>query len=213
MTEGRAGCRDQTLLWLLDAGTLSDAELDGYGAWLGDGERQRCARFVRAERRRQFIAGRALLRLALGRLLGTDPRAVVLRERPGDAPALETPAPGGLGFSISHSGPWVACAASTVSRLGLDIERINAGRDLLALAEQALGPEAVSELRALEGQARVDAFYRMWCLHEAHFKLGSASARDYVFAQPGLALALSANPPLAPAPSPVIVTLDALAGS
>jgi 4'-phosphopantetheinyl transferase len=208
MTGGRAGCREQTLLWLLDADTLSDAALGGYAAWLGEGERQRCARFVRAERRRQFIAGRALLRLALGRLLGTDPRAIVLRERPGDAPALESPVPAGLGFSISHSGPWVACAASTVSRLGLDIERIDAGRDLLALAEQALGRDAVLELRALAGAARVQAFYRSWCLHEARFKLGSASAADYLFEQPGLALALSAERPLAPAPSPAVVTLE-----
>lgn len=201
----------QTLLWLFDAGGLSDAALDGHAAWLGEGERQRCARFVRAERRRQFIAGRALLRLALGRLLDTAPRGVVLRERPGKAPALEMPGAEGVGFSISHSGPWVACAASSVSRVGLDIERIDAGRDLLALAEQALGHEAVSELRALQGQARVDAFYRMWCLHEARFKLGSASAADYVFAQPGLALALSVARPLAPAPVPVTVSLDGLA--
>jgi 4'-phosphopantetheinyl transferase len=210
MSEGRAGCRDQTLLWLLDAGAISCAALDAYTAWLGEGERQRCARFVRAGRRRQFIAGRALLRLALGRLLDLAPRDIVLRERPGLAPALDTPAPEGVGFSISHSGPWVACAASTVSQLGLDIERIDAGRDLLALAEQALGPEDVAELRALAGQARVDAFHRMWCLHEARFKLGSASAADYVFAQPGLALALSASRPLTPAPPPLVVTLGEL---
>jgi 4'-phosphopantetheinyl transferase len=212
MTGGQAACRDQTLLWLLDAGALSDLALEGYAAWLGQDERQRCVRFVRAERRRQFIAGRALLRLALGRLLGTGPRDIVLRERPGQAPALASPAPQGAGFSISHSGRWVACAASTVSQLGLDIERIDAGRDLLALAEQALGRDAVSELSALEGQARVDAFYRMWCLHEARFKLGSASAADYVFAQPGLALALSVDRPLALAPSLALVALDELAG-
>jgi 4'-phosphopantetheinyl transferase len=202
----------QTLLWLLDSGALSDTTLSGYAAWLGDGERQRCARFVRAERRRQFIAGRALLRLALGRLLGLAPRAIVLRERPGNAPVLDTPAPGGTGFSISHSGPWVACAASTVSRLGLDIERSDPRRDLLALAEQVFGLEAVSQLRALEEPARLQAFYRMWCLHEARFKLGGASAADYVFEQAGLAMALSVDRPLAPAPSPVVVTLEELVG-
>lgn len=201
----------ETLLWLVDAGALSGAALAGYADWLSESERQRCARFVRPERRRQFIAGRALLRHALGRLLGVAPRSIALRERTGNAPALETPAPGGVGFSISHSGPWVACAASTVCHLGLDIERIDAQRDVLALAEQALGLEAVSALHALGGEARVQAFYRMWCLHEAHIKLGSPGGADYVFELPGLAIALCTAAPLSVAPVPVFVGFDELA--
>jgi 4'-phosphopantetheinyl transferase len=200
----------ETLLWLVDAGALSGAALDGYAGWLGESERQRCARFVRAERRRQFIVGRALLRHALGRLLGAAPRSIVLRERPGNAPALESPALQGVGFSISHSGPWVACAASTVCGLGLDIERIDGRRDVLALAQQALGPEALAELQALEGEARVHAFFRMWCLHEAAIKLGSPGAAEYVFEQPGLAIALLSAVPLPVAPVPVAVGFEAL---
>lgn len=199
----------QTLVWLLDAGALSDAALERHAAWLGASERARCARFVRPARRRQFIAGRALLRQALGRLLDVDACAIALRERPGNAPLLETPAPDGIGFSISHSGPWVACAASTVGALGLDIERIDARRDVLALAEQALGPEALVELQALEGDERVHAFYRMWCLHEAGIKLGGPGAGEYVFEQRGLAIALLCTVPLPVAPVPVVVAFNA----
>jgi 4'-phosphopantetheinyl transferase len=196
---------DETLLWLVDTGALSGAALDGYAGWLGDSERERCARFVRAERRRQFIVGRVLLRHALGRLLRVAPRSIALRERPGQAPALDTPAPGGVGFSISHSGPWVACAASAVCALGLDIERLDAQRDVLALAQQALGPEAVAQLVAIEGQERVDAFYRLWCLHEARIKLGEPSAADYIFTLPGLALALRSAVALPAAPVPLVL--------
>ena len=200
---------DATLLWVTDAGALPDAALEDYRAWLGEGERLRCARFVRAERRRQFIAGRALLRLALGSLLGVAPSSIVLRERPGNAPALDMPAPAGIGFSISHSGPWVACAASTEAALGLDIERIDLRRDVIAIARQALGPEAVARLRACEGEDRAHAFYRMWCLHEARIKLGGHGAAEYVFEQPGLALALRSAHPLLQSPVPRMVTLDA----
>jgi len=199
----------ETLVWLVDAGALSDAALDGYAEWLGESERERCARFVRAERRRQFIVGRVLLRLTLGRLLGVAPRSIALRERPGNAPALDTPAPGGVGFSISHSGPWVACAASTVCAFGLDIERIDARRDVLALAGQALGADALAELHALEGEARVRAFYRMWCLHEAGIKLGGPGAAEFVFELPGLAIALFCAVPLPVAPVPVVVGFEA----
>lgn len=202
---------ETTLLWLTDTRALPEATLKGFAPWLGEGERLRCARFARAERRRQFIAGRALLRLALGRLLAVAPGGIVLRERPDNAPALETPAPGGVGFSISHSGPWVACAASLEGAVGLDIERIDLRRDALALARQALGPDALARLRLCEGEERSRAFYRMWCLHEARIKLGGPSAADYFFERPGLALALRCGRPLAAPPAPREVSLAALA--
>jgi 4'-phosphopantetheinyl transferase len=178
------------LLWLADIGTLPDAALAPYAEWLGEGERQRLARFLRPLRRRQFIAGRALLRLALARLLGVAPQAIVLEERPGNAPLLTAPALSGAGFSISHSGPWVACAASLQGAVGLDIECVDASRDVLALADQALGRPAMAALQALEGDRRIAAFYEMWCLHEAAIKLGRPSAADHVYTHPGLALAL-----------------------
>ncbi|MET0983183.1 MAG: 4'-phosphopantetheinyl transferase superfamily protein, partial [Telluria sp.] len=200
--------RGTTLLWLTDAGALPEVALAGFATWLGEGERLRCARFARAERRRQFIVGRALLRLALGRLLDVPPHSVALRERPFKAPALEMPAPG-VGFSISHSGQWVACAASTQAAVGLDIERIDLHRDVLSLARQALGPDVVARLRGCEGEERAHMFYRMWCLHEARIKLGGPSVADYVFEQPGLALALRCDRQLPAPPAPRVVGLEA----
>jgi 4'-phosphopantetheinyl transferase len=178
------------LLWLANIGTLPDAALAPHAEWLGEGERQRAARFVRPLRRRQFIAGRALLRLALARLLGVAPQAIMLEERPGNAPLLAAPALPGAGFSISHSGPWVACAASLQGAVGLDIECVDASRDVLALAHQAFGPQALAALQAIEGEGRIAAFYDMWCLHEAAIKLGRPGAADHVYTHPGLALAL-----------------------
>jgi 4'-phosphopantetheinyl transferase len=179
-----------SILWLLDAGALPASTLAAHAEWLGEGERQRLARFVRPLRRRQFIAGRALLRLALAHLPGVAPQSIMLEERPGNAPLLAAPALPGVGFSISHSGPWVACAVSVRGAVGLDIECIDPGRDVLALADQALGAQALAALQALEGEGRIAAFYEMWCLHEAAIKLGRPSAADHVYTHPGLALAL-----------------------
>ena len=182
-----------TLLWLADTSALdADWFVAGLG-WLNDAERLRHERFVRAERRRQFVAGRVLLRMALGTLLDIAPLEIALTERPGNAPALAFPKRPGLGLSISHSGQWVACAVSLGGPVGLDIERIDPARDVLAIAEQAFGPEAAGQLRALDAAERVDAFYRMWCRHEAHIKLGCASAHDVFHAFPGLAIVLSST--------------------
>lgn len=196
------------LLWLANIGTLPDTALAPYIAWLGEGERQRLARFLRPLRRRQFIAGRALLRLALARLLGVAPQAIVLEERPGNAPLLTAPVLSSVGFSISHSGPWVACAASLQGAVGLDIECMDASRDVLALAHQALGQPAVAALQALQGNGRIAAFYEMWCLHEAAIKLARPSAADHVYTHPGLALALRCAE-AQPAPRLEIVKLQA----
>lgn len=198
----------ETLLWLSDTAGLSDAAWARYTAWLGEPERARLARFVRAERRRQFIAGRALLRLALGRLLGLAPESFAIEERPGRAPALIHPAGAAVSFSISHSGAWVACATSTATEVGLDIERIDPARDLLALAEHSFSPQDVEALRLCPPEERTAAFYRLWCLHEAHIKLAPPPARDYPFELPGLAGALSCAEPLDAAPQPLLVSLD-----
>jgi len=183
--------RAGTLLWLADTSAL-DADWFVAGArWLNEAERLRHERFVRAERRRQFVAGRVLLRMALGELLGVAPRAVVLTERPGNAPALAFPERAHLGLSISHSGQWVACAVSLAGPVGLDIERIDPARDVVAIAEQAFGSEEAGRLESLDPAARADAFYRMWCRYEAHIKLGCTGVHDMFHTVPGLMLALS----------------------
>jgi 4'-phosphopantetheinyl transferase len=196
-----------TFVWLADTSMLADSVLDGYTAWFGEGERNRCARFVRAERRRQFIAGRALARLALARLLGVEPSGIRLTERPGQAPALAHPAAAQLSFSISHSGPWVGCAASAATAIGFDIERLDPARDVLALAEQAFTPDVLHRLHACPDEEKLEAFYRMWCLHEARIKLGKEGAGAYTFRHGALAGALCCARPLARRPVPALLDL------
>ncbi|MGF6272785.1 4'-phosphopantetheinyl transferase [Massilia sp. UYP11] len=199
----------QVLLWAVDADAVAPEALERHAAWLGASERARCARFVRPERRRQFIIGRALLRRALGSLLGTEPAAICLEERPGLAPALSPQAD--VDFSISHSGRWVACAAGAGVGLGLglDIERIDAARDVMALAEQAFSAHDVAVLRASEPASRRVAFYRMWCAHEARIKLGRASVAEYPLALPGLAGMLASTQPLETVPVLTLLRLGA----
>jgi 4'-phosphopantetheinyl transferase len=199
---------DGTLLWVADTAALDDAGLGLYAGWLGTSERRRCERFLRPRRRRQFIAGRALLRIMLARLLELAPAAIVLDERPGNAPRLAGVGLPAVGFSISHSGPWVACAASLHGPVGLDIECIDAGRDVVALAEQVFDAATAAQVRGCAGAARLQAFYRHWCLYEAGIKLGEASAADHVYTHRGLALALRCARPLA-APRLDIVDLGA----
>ena len=185
---------------LLDAGSLDDGVLAGCIAWLDDSERQRLARFVRRERRNQFIAGRVLARRTLGAVLGVAPEMVRLVERPGTAPALAMPGAGAAGFSISHSGSWIACAASATGRVGLDVEAVDPARDIDALAAQAFDASQQAWLAARPAASRLGDFYRAWSTLEARFKLGTVAAATFDLSRPGVAIVVCCEHSLAAAP-------------
>lgn len=157
-------------VWLVDSRTVGDAWFQEHVGWLSDGEAERYSRFVRKERQHQFLIGRMLLRHAISKLINVPFRSIGVIEQPGLPPKLE-----GMKsrpwFSISHSGPWIACATSGQTAIGLDIEVRNAERDLIGLAEQAFDAEKAKAITAMQDEARVDAFYDAWCEKEAAYKL------------------------------------------
>jgi 4'-phosphopantetheinyl transferase len=197
---------------MVDADGVAEEALRRCQSWLSPGEEARYRRFVRVQRQRQFVIGRGLLRIALGRLLGVAPQEVQLEEQSGRAPRLAAPAArdGLPGFSISHSGRWVACAVSAQSGLGLDIEMKEAARDLAVLAQQAFDASALARwetLQALPHAQRMDGFYTLWSEQEARFKLGLASGGHcVVLPHPELSVVLCSALPMAP-PRIEVVTL------
>lgn len=197
----------EAALWMADADGVADEDLLRLRDWLSDSEMARYRRFVRAQRQRQFVAGRVLLRMALGALLGVAPRDIELEDLPGRAPRLKTPAARGRmpGFSIAHSGRWVACAVSGQTALGLDIEMRDPGRDLAALAAQAFDADDLAQWARLQEQdeaQRVAGFYRLWSEKEARFKLGvAAGAHSLVLPHEQLSVVLCSELPLTAPPS------------
>jgi 4'-phosphopantetheinyl transferase len=182
-------------VWLLDCRGIGDAELAPFAGWLGPSEAERLTRFVRAGRRRQFVAGRALLRRSLGQLLGMAPADVRLVERPGNAPLLDLPGCAEVGFSLSHSGDWVGCAVSATSRLGLDVELVDASRNIDELAAQAFTAEQQAWLAGRPTSDRLQDFYRLWSATEARFKLGVPVAHELQLPHPELSIVLCSNRP------------------
>jgi len=77
---------------------------------------------------------------------------------------------GGLEFNLSHSGEIAIVAVSTEHRVGVDVEQVRPGRDLLALAQRALGAEDMEAVRAAAPAERALVFYQRWARHEARLK-------------------------------------------
>jgi hypothetical protein len=167
-------------------------QTDLRGQWPEEAARALAARLPYARRlalgsgsaaSRASLAGIALALRALARLLGRRVHAGEILFAPGAKPRLAPPAALAAGeaqcaqrpiitshderaapdFSISHAGPWVACAALTGGRVGLDLEM---GTDeriaqwvlrealLKASGEGLRGLREVQDLAVHEGRVR-----------------------------------------------------------
>ena len=213
--------RAPATVWLLDARDIPPAALAVAETWLSAGGRRRLAGRARPSRREQFVLGRALLRLAVAQHGACTPARVRITERGHHAPRIAVgggPAPR---FSLSHSGPWVACAVHATSALGLDVEVIDTTRDIVAISEWGFhGDEHQWLLRQPD---RAAAFYRLWTGKEAMIKLSHdigrprelrevacvvrgdavqppafAASWHHVCAASGVALSIASSEPMAP---------------
>ena len=79
-------------------------------------------------------------------------------------------AAGGLEFNLSHSGELALVAVSEEHPVGIDVEKVGRDRDLLALAERALGADDVLAVREAGPAERALIFHRRWARHEARLK-------------------------------------------
>jgi phosphopantetheinyl transferase len=106
---------------------------------------------------------RALLVKMLSEVWGMAPENVQICSEPSGQPYLAPVFSRRPPFiSISHTRGWVACAATEIGPLGIDIERRRPDRDHAGIAEMAFGPRETA--RAAVGGM---AFYRIWTLREA----------------------------------------------
>jgi 4'-phosphopantetheinyl transferase len=133
------------------------------------GERERAERQLRAEKRRRWVASRWALRGVLAGYLGEDPAGIELRTGGGGKPEL-APAGRRLRFNLSHSADLALVTVARGQEVGVDVERIEPRRDVLALARRALGPAATAALARAPARARPAAFHAAWTRHEATAK-------------------------------------------
>jgi 4'-phosphopantetheinyl transferase len=132
-------------------------------------ERARANRFLRSSDRLRWVAARWALRGVLGRYLEQEPGEIELARGERGKPRLAE-APERLEFNLSHSGPVALVAVCGTCAVGVDVERVETGRDLVQLAARALQPEDAAAVRAATGAERVSIFYERWARHEAALK-------------------------------------------
>lgn len=147
-------------------------------------ERERAAAFLRDDAARRWVASRWALRQVLSRYLDEPAAEIALELGENEKPQLADRS-SGLRFNLSHSGDLALVAVALSREVGADLEKIEPARDLVALAERALAPDAVTEIRGAPPTDQPLAFYRAWTRHEARLKclglgLGSEGPGDPV---------------------------------
>ena len=162
----------------VESETLILYHTDLRGEWPRDAARALAARLPYGKRlamsadspgARASLAGIALALRALSALSGRTPAAGEIVFAPGAKPRLtpcaaratraderRAPCPD---FSISHSGPWVGCAAVRCGRVGFDVEMGSGERIASLVAREAAlkacgaGIRALREVRLSAGRA------------------------------------------------------------
>lgn len=161
-----ADCLD---CWFVSLATFpADAENLAI-AILSKDERKRATGFHFDHQRQTYIRSHAALRLLLARYLTIKPDTIDLVADVYGRPTLAAGA-GGLEFNLSHSGDAALVGVSLHHALGVDIEMVRDGPDLLAIAKRHFAPIEIRELLRLAPEQRCEGFFVTWTRKEAFIK-------------------------------------------
>jgi 4'-phosphopantetheinyl transferase len=147
----------------------ADDRIDpAFAAMLSAAEQARAARFGTPLLRARYVAGRATLRLLLGRWLGMDAADVpIARGRRGRPYVARDGAPD---FNVSHTRDAAIIALSPRGPLGVDLERADRSVDAARLARKFATARERAAMAALDDDGARRRFLRLWTCKEAMSK-------------------------------------------
>ena len=131
-------------------------------------EADRADRFKVDAARQRFLIGRGLLRHLVSRYLYISPKEVAFAYGRFGKPSLIDHCQ--LEFNVAHSGDLIIYAFANCVRLGIDVEKIDPGINVLESATQFCAPSEMEVLARLSGVSRPQAFFRLWARKEAVLK-------------------------------------------
>ena len=150
---------------------LGDDQIGELSSLLSTEEKARAQRLKIAEKQNQFIIARGRLRQNLGKYLNLDQHAFKFEYAVHGKPYMEERWQGHeISFNVSHSHNFILIAMSLDHQLGIDIEKIQHGKDHTALARRFFSKREQAELTVLPEEIKTRAFYSCWARKEAFVK-------------------------------------------
>jgi len=163
---------DDVHVWRINVPAVASSPSSPYlPAVLSSHERERGDGFPSDAHRRQFIVGRATLRLILGAFIGAPASALAFAFGTDGKPALAQPySQSGIEFNLAHSGDWVVCAITRGRAVGIDIERTRRVASVAHIARFLFSSAEQHALAMVGARCRERTFFDIWTRKEACVK-------------------------------------------
>jgi 4'-phosphopantetheinyl transferase len=141
------------------------------GRLLSDDERHRALCFHFEQNRNRYTARRGVLRLILGRYLGTEPGALKFCYGPQGKPRLaKSHASARLRFNVTHSHGLALYALALQREVGIDLERVCDRVEFERIAAAFFSARERAALTNVAARVRQRAFFACWTRKEAYLK-------------------------------------------
>lgn len=178
-------------LWQVDVAELANVLEPARVSLLNDEERARAERYRHVGARQMFLAARWLVRNTLSRYAEVEPADWRFRANAHGRPEIDDPRFETLRFNLSHSHGVLLLGVSHERDIGVDVERIDASRDLIGLARHSFAAGEIEQVASATEEVRADRFYAIWTLKEAYIK---ARGMGLAFPLDRFCLTLDAEP-------------------
>ena len=160
-------------MWVARDPQIRDPELlRRYESWMDPEESGKWKRFHFAEHRHQYLVTRTLVRSVLsGYDAAVDPGDWNFGKNQYGKPFIRFPRPClPLTFNISHTQGMIVVAVGLDRALGVDVECVGRMGRHEEIAERFFAPRETQSILHLPPGRRLERFFRLWTLKEAHVK-------------------------------------------
>lgn len=139
--------------------------------YLSEDEHERANKLKVEEKKQQFIITRGALRKFLSNSLKKTAEKIVFSYGEHKKPYIEEQYNNkSVEFNISHSGGYALVALTLNNKIGVDVEKMNHNIDYKSLSFRFFSDKEKEELRCLDKDKQLDAFYRAWVRKESFIK-------------------------------------------
>jgi 4'-phosphopantetheinyl transferase len=150
-------------VWYAVPDALAEDDLAYFDRLMTPDERAKQQRFVFDRNKKESLVTRGLARTSLSRYREIAPEAWRFTTNEHGCPAVDPPC--GLRFNLSNHPGMVACAVAEDADVGVDVEPIARGNEVLGVAGRVFSPRERAELRGDPDRA-----VALWTLKEAYIK-------------------------------------------
>jgi medium-chain acyl-[acyl-carrier-protein] hydrolase len=158
---------EEAHLWKVDI-EIPQQQVAALRTLLSPDELQRADAFVQAPDRARYTVTRAALRILLGRYGNLSPERIEFSYSAHGKPSCPKLQP--IEFNIAHSGSFGLMAITRGQSVGVDIERIRALPDVLAIGKQVFTFSELNALAQRPPDQQLNSFFDLWSRKEAYLK-------------------------------------------